>query len=536
MGDKTKSPLGIQEGVFFYHNFQGISTAQNPISLETGENQFLVELNNAYCDWQGQIVRDPPLRARHDGSKSAVHVQFYDTNDNKNELAWVEEVKGHLILKAEVDGNVIEFKDISVDTGVSGDVQLAPFGREGKFEVVTSALFNRSVYFFGSDKETKPIIFDGKNFQEDNDSLSSFNPKFGVSVNRRFAIAGNPDNPTRVYLSQIDNDKFIEDDEGTENVLRSGYIDIKNLLTTAEKITGLGSFEQDRLVIFTSDRAFIYRISANFEEWTLESNANIRIGCISHRTIANAGTDLLFCSRSGIHSIKRSEENGILVYSYSLSDTIDLLYRRLYDSVPDDKKEDISAVFDQDEAQYHIFFPKGKESTRLTLSMNPEGGRPQPKFSTGDTMKARCGAFLNGKLVYGTGGGLYDVLKVDSEEEGLVIPEIEIVTPALYHGDVINLKYSKAVIIQASGKAKLRLSALKENLDTGKLDSSHSDTFFVEGGKLGGGNNQYFSPLSRRFERKMPLNYKSIRLRLTSEAGGGLLRITGIAVLTDKKG
>ena len=33
---------------------------------------------------------------------------------------------------------------------------------------------------------------------------------------------------------------------------------------------------------------------------------------------------------------------------------------------------------------------------KITLALNPEGGEAIPKFSTGDFLRARCGAFLNG--------------------------------------------------------------------------------------------------------------------------------------------
>ena len=94
-------------------------------------------------------------------------------------------------------------------------------------------------------------------------------------------------------------------------------------------------------------------------------------------------------------------------------------------------------VFDQDTAQYHLFFPQagGFLGTRLTLAMNPEGGQPQPKFSTGTFLNS-SGAFLNGKLLFGTTGGVFEVLKVEELKDNSITPELTVTTPFLWHGSL----------------------------------------------------------------------------------------------------
>ena len=44
---------------------------------------------------------------------------------------------------------------------------------------------------------------------------------------------------------------FLEEEAITEEVTRAAFIDISNLIGTADEITGLGAFEANRLAVFT---------------------------------------------------------------------------------------------------------------------------------------------------------------------------------------------------------------------------------------------------------------------------------------------
>ena len=428
MSSHFHSSTGLKLKTFAYENFQGLDTSRDIMSLDTGQNQHVAKIKNATSDWRGQIVRDASAKHRN-GEYKVNHLRFFGTN----EVCWVAQTGSGQNLISE-RGHKLE------------GVYFASAN-------VTSTVFNQMVIFAS---RANPLYrYDGINFTRNSSpAADKLRPAYCTSVQRRLAVAGIHNRETQVHLTRVDQDEIFPEDEDktSNNVLRAGFIDIANLLGTADQITGLGSFEQNRLVVFTADRAIIYRIDPNIEQWVIDDNANINIGCASHNTIANAGTDLLFCSRSGIHSIKRSEDNGILVYSYSLSDKIDLLYRELFNSAPD--KERISAVFDQDTAQYHVFFPQTGDQIykRLTLAMNPEGGQSVPKFSTGDFLNARCGSFLGGRLVYGTYGGIYEVFKVEDVDSEAFVPEMEIVTPFLWHGSLTETKQTHSILIQATGE------------------------------------------------------------------------------------
>ena len=492
----TYSPSGVKTETFSYENFQGLDSSRDITSLDTGKEQHLLSIDNGYCDWRGQIVRDPSVSQRNSAAK-VTHLKHYKSNG----VVWSEETGASINFQSDADHSL---------TGVH------PNG-----SVITTTIFNNRVQLAS---RGRPLYYyDGSSFKRNQSiALNALNPAFVTSIQSRLAVAGVEGSGTSVHISRVNQDEIFPDDEPSDssNVLRASSFDIANLLGTADEITALGAFEQNRLVIFTADRAIIYKIDTNADNWQLDDDTFINIGCASHNTIVNAGTDLIFCSRSGIHSIKRSEENGILVYSYSLSDKVDLLYRELFNSVPN--SQEISAVFDQDEAQYHVFFPRGDRCTRLTLTLNPEGAAPAPKFSTGSFINARCGSFLAGNLVFGTAGGVYNVNKIESVDG--FTPDLTFTTPLLWHGSLTDTKQTHSIILQAAGKGILTMDA--QDLNGNQLGSL---VFEVDDTK---DDNHFISvALSKQYERKWSHRYKAAQYTFKVESGEGLLRVIGFAVL-----
>lgn len=493
----AKSPSAVGTRTVAYDGFMGLDTSRDLRAQDTGQEQHLAEVINAHCDWRGQIVKDAAASFRN-GEMRVRHINFFATGA----AAWVEESEGALTLKSD--------NDHTRETAWPKDA------------IPTSFVFNRRLQFLAGGQS--PYNYDGVIWREaPSPAVQKLKPAFGATVQRRMAVAGIIGRETEVHISRVDNDTIFPDDEtaGSENVLRAGLINVANLLGTADKITGLSSFEQDRLVIFTQDRALIYFIDPDLTRWQIDSSANIQIGCISHNTIVRAGTDVLFCSRSGVHSIKRSVENGITVFSLSMSDKVELLYRRLIRLVPDTRL--ISAVFDQDEARYHIFFPIGDNTVRLSLSMNPEEGGVA-KWSSGDFLNATCGAFLAGEFLLGTPGGIYTVGKIESESG--VQPTVRVKTPILWLGSMTETKDSYSLMIQAGGQGKMTIEATDD--EGRKLGVQ---TFDIEDGPDDG---SFFDvPLSRQFERPFQYRFRGVQLTFTVE-GTGVFRLNGFAIVVRK--
>ena len=240
---------------------------------------------------------------------------------------------------------------------------------------------------------------------------------------------------------------------------------------------------------------------------------------MSHNTIVNAGADLLFCSRSGVHSVRRSVTNGISVFTVPLSEKIDILYRSLVRQVEDQTK--INAVFDPDENQYHVFFPITESlSKRLTFTISP-AKQIESKWSTATFLNARCGAFLGGRLVYGTSGGIHEILNI--EDVGEATPEIEVITPTLWLGSITDVTTIHSIILQAAGTGTL----LVEIRDTYTNEIIYSQTLEIEDQVV----DDSFSdnPLPQQYERKVERRATGVRIVFKS-LGTGLLRVVGFAL------
>jgi hypothetical protein len=499
----SQSPTGVNIKHYAYEDFMGLDTSRPSVAMDTGEEQHFIEMSNAFCDWRGQIVRDPDA-VYISGGYPIHHVVFF----SKDKVVWAEETGRGVTFRSE-NNHALEHVH---EKGV----------------IISSTVFNRKVMLA---TRSRPMYsYDGDIFTRiTSPSLELIRPAFVISIQRRLIVAGGVGKETEIHASRVDNEYvFPEDeDESSTSVLKASYFDVANLIGTADEITGLGAFESNRLVIFTADKAIIYKIDPDYTKWLVDDNANINIGCVSHNTIQNAGTDVLFCSRSGVHSIKRSEDNGILVYSYSLSDKVKALYREYLSSVTN--PEAISAVFNQDTSQYHIYFPLGASTTcrRLTLTMNAELEESVPKYNTGSFLDARCAASLGGRLALGTAGGLYNEVPIEQTIENSVTPSPLVTTPLLWHGSLTDIKETHSIILQASGVGTVHIEAQNERGDViGTLKIEIDDTT----------DDNYFNdvPLSQQYERKWQHRYRAAQYRFKIVGGSGLLRITGFAITVRK--
>ncbi len=499
----SQSSSGVDVKHYAYEGFMGLDTSRPPVAMDTGEEQHFIELSNAFCDWRGQIVRDPDAIYT-TGDRQVNHVVFF----SKDQVVWAESTGSGVSFRSEKSHSLENVHEKGV--------------------VVSSTVFNRKVILT---TRSRPMYsYDGDVFARiDSSAIEDMRPAFVISIQRRLFVAGGVGRETEIHGSRVDNEYVFPDDEpeSSTSVLKASFFDVANLIGTADEITGLGAFESNRLVIFTADKAIIYKVDPDYTNWQVDDNANINIGCISHNTIQSAGTDILFCSRSGVHSIKRSEDNGILVYSHSLSDKVKTLYREYLSSVAN--PESITAVFNQDTSQYHIFFPLGDSTLcrRLTLTMNAELEESIPKYSTGDFLGARCAASLGGRLVLGTNGGLYDAVPIEQSIESSVTPSSTMTTPLLWHGSLTDTKETHSLILQASGVGIVHIEAQDERgVIIGAINVEIDDTT----------DDNHFDdvPLSRQYERKWQYRYRAAQYRFKITGGAGLLRITGFAITVRK--
>lgn len=487
-----KSPIGIKEKPYPYEDFQGIDDSRDIAAMDTGQKQGLITVQDGFCDWRGTITKDPGAEQFASPNKLIKHLNFYGINLP----VWAEQSGGSIDLRA-------------LPNALSTDA----FTRNS---VISSTVFNNKVLFFSQDQTMKR--FNGIAFESNLPATSKLKPSFGVAIQSRLAVAGDINRNGIVDISRVDTDATFFQDEPTPitEVTAAGALDIRNLIGTTDVIKGLGVIERSRIAIFTNDQCLIYQLNPDFNQWAADDKGSVNVGTFSHNTIANAGVDLLFCNNYGVYSMRRSDSNGITMYAFPLSSRIELLYRRLVKSVPN--KEDISAFFDQDSGQYHIFFPQGILSTRLTMTLSPIANA-EPKWSTATFLSQTCGRSLGGFVFLGTSGGIWRHGNVEDEFD--VSPSMVIDTPIIWNGSMIDTKESTRFLLQATGSGSVTVEATDEN---GK---------FLQGWtqEVGEGDDNFIDiPLSRQYERKFEHRYKGVRFRFTVK-GKGLMKIIGFAVM-----
>ena len=490
------APSGQLTEASSYDDFQGIDTSRDIASLDTGAQQRLYVLNNGYASFRGIILRDRGFTPRRTtpGDRLITHTAFY----GRNLLAWAQQDGGGTTLCAEPNG----IKAVEVFPSNA---------------TVSTTIFGNKLVFFSP--EQIMWKYDGISFAMNANDKKK--PAFGIAIQRRLATV--EQGSTIVDFSRVDDDViYTADESATEtSVTKASDIDIRNIIGTNDFITGLGVFEKSRLAVFTNDQTLIYAISPDFTKWQIDDKASIGIGCVSHNSIANVGTDIIFCSRSGVHSLRRSDNNGITIYAIPLSSQIEELYKALYTAVPD--KSDISAYYDQDNGQYHVYFPQNdKNVTRLTLTISPD---PQGtnKWSTASYLNARCGASSGGFTVLGTSGGVFNINEYEDTSVEQV-PDMEIVTPILWHGSITETKQSRSFILQASGQGRISIEAY--NQDGTKFAAFKVDIEPTQGKD----DDRTFLPLMRQYDKQFVHQYKGVQFRMKTEGGFGRIKIIGFAV------
>ena len=503
------APAGVKLDIHSYEMFTGWDTSKDVTTMDSGKGQALTLLQDGHADWRGQLVRDAaavPLEKILADSEAPdpeyiTHVAFY----SRDVVVFAGPGKTGSMVFSTSSGHTFQ-SDFANDS------------------VISSTVFNLELWLFA--RGQYPVAYNGSSWRRGTSKLVTEGKAYTTVVQRRLIIAGCACHPTQVDISRVDNGDifYVDEQADEESVLRAGFIDIGNLVGTGEVVTGVSAFEQNRLVIFTQDRALLYRLDPDIDKWLVDDRANINVGCVAHNTIVHAGTDLMFGSRYGVHTMRRSIDNGLTIFSASLADKIRRDYRKAVNA--QSNKEDITGVFDQDNARLHLFFPitPRPEGVRLSLDLTPANSEDEPTWATASNTFARCGAFLAGRLIFGSPSGVFEVL--DDDDDTIPQPEMVIETPMLWLGSMVLDKAIRSLILQASGDAELLIEVYDDlgrqlkSIRTVATSGSSSRSFPVV-------------PLDRQYEIPLRVRARGIQLRI-SASGSGLFRINGFALTTEK--
>jgi hypothetical protein len=524
------SPNGVPMKPFGFGNFIGMDTAHDRNAMDTGDKQALFLTRNCHADRVGLIMRDPgAIRMPYAMNRYPIEINFYGPD---GDTVWAEMTGGDV--------------DLVSDDGVR---------QEGAFlagSSVSSLVYQGLTWFMSPGQEMW-----GYNGAAYRYSLSATRPQpgFGCVIGRRMAVAGMPGKPTEIWFSRTDDPDTwpLDEDPNSTDALRASFLDIKNLIGTADKIVGLATFEVDRLAIFTQTRVLIYAITPDLStdqqgvpSWLIDDRASINIGSVSHGGIVpinvpqSIGATLLYVSHAGVYKLERVGYGGAIIYANPVSNIVSFLIRNLIDQTVDVTK--IDGYYDAINNQAHFFFPRPDGYKRATFTVPPDPQSPD-RWSVGDFLGMSCGAQMGDYTMLGGAGGIYRMAKpyqyatdTIANEYGVELPEMTVETPLLWHGDLVNKKQSMMFVMQAAGHGEVVVEAFDElnralggamifplsmTPFSGPFPSSRSST--PDAGMFPD------VPIDLQFARKFEFDYRGVWFRFTGR-GLGLIRISAFAV------
>jgi hypothetical protein len=424
---------------FLYAGFSGLNTSKADIALENQERQAVVSMDNAYCDWRGFLGNERPIESVGEDDARVLSVKWFSLLEND-------------AIYAVRTGSGVSMR--SLLTGISEE-DIWPVDA-----IPAICIFNRKAVLTAAGEY--PVVYNGLEWRQLSNP-DAFNARFSATVQNRLVLAGYSTDPNEIVVCRVNREDILPSDEAPNeaSTIKAFRFNIQNLIGSAEVVSGLGVFESTKLAIFTGERVIVYTADPEQTKWALDSSSTINVGTISHNTIAGSANELLYCSRSGVHSLRRSSSNGMTMFTIPLSEPIAELYRSLVDMVAN--KEAISACFDRDSGVYHIFFPVGdRMSYRLSLALDPtsqEGQAPTGRWSLSKFGGLTCGDFLGGRMLFGSIAGMK--LQLGETSEG-ARGAAEVEFPVLWHGDFISPKLSHQLILYAAGSGVVTISASDE--------------------------------------------------------------------------
>jgi len=390
--------------LFSYNRFIGLDTVTSPSNMS---ERFLVRLENAYVDFRGQIVRGPlmekPITTEGGISANRVNpvLQIAHYGDQDFVQYFFQEASNGTV-------TATNFKDVVTQTNMfTSDLTLTPPRVITPISIVNfdqkqfAFMAGHDPYYYTGAAFTNAATLSGNQYS----SLQAY-PKGGMAVNilNRLVVAGIPGRETEIHISEQDsfvNWRTNTSSGTTPNATDGAIIDVKNQFTSRDTIQGLAVLEGDKLVVFGQNETLVYLADTNINLWEIARDFRVPIGLFGRNTAVNVGTDVFFCSRFGIHSLKRAA-SGLTLETKTFTREVEDLYQqmvRLTPSATDKYRNYVlstspaqgvqpfhepHAVWDGSLGQYHVFFPQldfdvndddQSYTARLTMTYDPEAGR-----------------------------------------------------------------------------------------------------------------------------------------------------------------
>ena len=345
-----------------------------------------------------------------------------------------------------------------------------------------------------------------------------------ASVQARVVVLGRAGD-TELLISRAGDESVWPNDEapGSSSVIKAFFLDIGPVMP--EGAVALAAFEADKLAVFSRTRCVVYRAGVDLNQWEILPGVETPVGCLGPRAVVAVGDEVFFASDRGIHSLRRSDENGVTVFARPLSEKVRTRYVSLLSSLHAKDTGLVNMAYDPSSGSLHTFFPLNSIARRLTLRLSPDrlqSDMPGTWYeSSSDSVF--CAAWDGSRMLFGCDdGSLFEELP---SAIGSPPPPGRAVTPLLWMGSTTDPKQCGQLMLMADGVGEVIVRATDdEGRDLGSV------TFPLEAPEGGVSNARAGElRLTQPFERRF------VGLRLSIEVNPQTqVRIFGLgAILKD---
>jgi len=546
--------------LFSYNRFLGLDTVTSPSNMS---ERFLSQLDGGYVDFRGQIIRGPVLKYALDTNTSN-----YSSQKHYNIKHYGPDDYCRYIFNSNITSSVgIEIKSKSVTQSnafIPSNAPITPISLVNFDQKQFSFMAGHDPYHYDGSAFTTVSGFGATQFS----SLGSY-PKGGMAVNilNRLVVAGIPGRETEIHVSEQDsfvNWRTNTSTGTTPNQTDGAIIDVKNQFTSKDTIQGLAVLEGDKLVVFGQNETIVYLADTNINLWEIARDFRVPIGIFGRNTAVNVGTDVFFCSRFGVHSLKRAA-SGLTLETITFTREVEDFYQSLVDSVPSGTSyndvifSEPHAVWDGEIGQYRVFFPQNNTGTlnrEIRFTYDPNAGRSghlsfSSSITTGNTdADVTCGSFYArpdegtlvsasappSSLLLGAMNGFGNGRVFDGTSLGNVGRNkgFFVRTPLLSQGSPDTYKHYKRLIIRAVGTCDFRVKIYdsENNVLQNTIVRPEDDGFATTTGISGDS--------TRPIDLPIPHRSKSISISFETDTdvavnGEGTLKILDFALIVDTK-
>lgn len=190
--------------------------------------------------------------------------------------------------------------------------------------------------------------------------------RYAKAINRHLIIAGDPVDPTKLHISNIDTSGTWYDDPAPNN---GTYFDIGSIVPgNSQAITGMEHY-RDALLVYTDDTTVAIVIG----EYDASNNHIISVndviekhGTVTHRSLANIGNDVLSCDVVGVPSISRALFTGALRPDRA-SELVDPdIQEKITALTVGATADNVFALYNIIDGQYMLFIPNNSDIDAAT--------------------------------------------------------------------------------------------------------------------------------------------------------------------------